>query len=136
MVNPSAVISITLAVVIPSAVISKASVVVAAEVRVSKLPSKVRLASPLIPPAPSAVVTRLLPSFAKEAPLAPISVATSEPVLKSTFPLPSKTKNLSVSVPAFTTLPKFKVPATEVAPNPSTENTAVSPSSPSESSSL
>ena len=70
MVNPSAVISITLAVVIPSAVISKASVVVAAEVRESKLPSKVRLASPLIPPAPVAVVILLLPSFAKEAPAA------------------------------------------------------------------
>ena len=49
---------------------SLAGVIVWFPVTANVSPSKVKLASPLIPPAPSAVVTRLLPSFAKDAPLA------------------------------------------------------------------
>ena len=45
--------------------------------------------------APPASLTPLLPT-------APISVFTSSPVLKSTFPSASNTKNLSVSEPALT----------------------------------
>ena len=44
-------------------------------------------------------------------PTAPISVLTSSPVLKSTFPEASNTKNLSVSVPALDVPCKFNVSA-------------------------
>ena len=66
-------------------------------------PTTFRVASPVVaPPVKPSPATTL--EISPEPAPAPISERTSAPVLKSTFPLVSNTKNLSVSVPALETL--------------------------------
>ena len=94
-----------LAVVTELAVMSKTSVVVAEEERVSRLPSKVRFASPFRAEALEAVTSLLSTPFAKEVPPAAVKV-TSSPLASVVMVilLPATKVSPSVALSATTSL--------------------------------